>query len=98
MIVIGNIIGILELIGIIDMIVIGIIIGILVLIGIIEIIKAPKLQVGDEWVFGEGTVYRIDKIHKYDVECSEIIPYESFEKIRINKLIFKLVMTKMDHD
>lgn len=93
-----DIIEIIKIIGIFDMIVIGIIIGILVLIGIIEIIKAPNLQVGDEWMFGEGTVYRIDKIHKYDVECSEIIPYESFERIRINKLIFKLVMTKMDHD
>ena len=34
-----------------------IVIGILVLIGVIEIIRAPKLQVGDEWIFGAGTVY-----------------------------------------
>lgn len=65
------------------------------LIGVIEIIRAPKLQVEDEWIFGTGTVYKIDKIHKYDVECSEIRPYGSLEGIRINKLIFKLIMTKI---
>lgn len=80
---------------IIDMIVIGIIIGFLVLYGVIEITNAPKLQVGDEWIFGVGTVYKIDKIHKYDVECSEIRPYGSLEGIRINKFIFKLIMTKI---
>ena len=78
-----------------NMVIIGIIIGFLVLYGVIEITNAPKLQVGDEWAFGAGTVYKIDKIHKYDVECSEIRPYGSFEGIRINKLIFKLVMTKI---
>ena len=78
-----------------NMVIIGIIIGFLVLYGAIEIINAPKLQVGDEWVFGAGTVYKIDKIHKYNVECSEIRPYGSFEGIRINKLIFKFVMTKI---